>query len=138
MHIPTSVPLFLTSSQPQQRNRHRQPAQTRQRRIILALLQRIDHAPSPVQPHPPLLPILLALAHAVPHQHPVGLPVLDGLEQLRVGVRVHKLVAQRLEGADLEPQVPQLRFVAEDVVFEVADFFFEIEDARGGALGAVD
>jgi hypothetical protein len=91
-----------------------------------------------VQPQPPLLPALLALPHAVPHQHPVGLPVLDALEQLRVGVRVHKLVAQRLDGPDLEPQVPQLGFVAEDIVFEVADFLFQVEDAGRSGLGAVD
>ena len=91
-----------------------------------------------MQPQPPFLAVLLALPHAVPHEHPVGLPVLDALKQLRVGVRVHKLVAQRLDGPDLEPQVPQLGFVAEDVVFEVADFLFQVEDARRGALGAVD
>jgi hypothetical protein len=91
-----------------------------------------------VQPQPPLLPVLLALQHAVPHQHPVGLPVLDALKQLWVGVWVHKLVAQRLNSPDLEPQVPQLGFVAEDVVFEVADFLFQVEDAGRGGLGAVD
>jgi hypothetical protein len=47
-------------------------------------------------------------------------------------------VAERLDGPDLEPQVPQLRLVGEDVVLEVDDLLLEVEDARGGGLGAVD
>lgn len=47
-------------------------------------------------------------------------------------------MAQRLDGADLEPQVPQLRLVGEDVVFEVDDFLLQVEDARCCCLGAVD
>lgn len=91
-----------------------------------------------MQPHPALLAVLLAVQHPVPDQDPVGLPVLDALHQVRVGVVRDQLVAQRLDGAELEAQVPQLRLVGEDVVFEVDDFLFEVEDAGGGGFGAVD
>ena len=47
-------------------------------------------------------------------------------------------MAHRLDGAQLEPQVPQLRLVGQDVVLEVADFLLEVEDARRGGFGAVD
>jgi len=41
-------------------------------------------------------------------------------------------VAHRLDGAELEAQVPQLRLVGEYVVFEVADLLFQVEDAGRG------
>jgi Iap family predicted aminopeptidase len=46
-------------------------------------------------------------------------------------------VAHRLDRPQLEPQVPQFRLVGEDVVFQVADFFFQVQDARRGGFGAV-
>jgi hypothetical protein len=47
-------------------------------------------------------------------------------------------MAHRLDGAQLEPQVPQLRLVGQDVVLEVADFLLEVEDAGCRGLRAVD
>jgi hypothetical protein len=34
--------------------------------------------------------------------------------------------------------VPQLRLVGQDVVLEVADLLFEVQNARGRRLGTVD
>lgn len=94
-----------------------------------------------MQPQPARAAVLLAREHAVAHEHPVGLPVLDAAQQVRVGagrLGGHQLVADGLDGADLEPQVPQLRLVGLDVVLEVADLFFQVQDAGGGCFGPVD
>ena len=84
--------------------------------------------------------VLLAVQHAIAHQHPVGLPVVDAAHQVRVAcrIRAHGLLPEGLDGAELKAQVPQLGFAGEDVVFEVADFLLEVEDPGGGGFGAVD
>ena len=145
-------PLPGTWRHPQQRHRHGQPPQTRQRRRLV--LERADDAPGPVQPRPAVPAAPLALQHAVAHQHPVGLPVLDALEQVRVRLGRDELVAERLDGADLEAQVAELGFVGEDVVFslgglvwqeirdgghvQVGYLFFEVEDSCCGAFGSLN
>ena len=94
-----------------------------------------------MQAQAPRTAVLLAVLHAVAHEQPVGLPVLDAAHEVRVAagrVRAHRLLPEGLDGAELEAQVPQLGLARQDVVFEVDDLLLEVEDAAGGGFGAVD